>query len=169
MCFVLVVGWFALLCWGRVLEQSLAKGWEMSRLSFLKVLFLFLREYPGKLQKRSMKHKSSLQKACDWPMTIEELALVISSRSYFTARRAKIESKFVSELKSAWKIEEKKIVTHLKLESKQFFMYSQVRKHVKGWVLQGQHPSATDPWSMKYNKSQVENPNSNKDKSKLRQ
>lgn len=75
----------------------------MSRLSFLKVLFLFLREYPGKLQKRSMKRKSSLQEACDWPMTIQELALVISPRSYFIARRAKTESKFVSELKSAWK------------------------------------------------------------------
>lgn len=55
-----------------------------------------------------MKHKNSLQKACHWPMTIEELALVISSRSYFTARRAKTESKFVSELKSAWKNKRKK-------------------------------------------------------------
>lgn len=42
----------------------------MSRLSLFKVLFLFLREYPGKLQKRSMKRKSSLQEARDWPMTI---------------------------------------------------------------------------------------------------
>lgn len=29
--------------------------------------------------------------------------MVVSSRSYFTARRAKTESKFVSKLKSAWK------------------------------------------------------------------
>lgn len=86
-------------------------------------VFVF-KKYPGKLQKRSMKRKSSLQEACDWPMTIQELALVISPRSYFTARRAKTESKFVSELKSARKNRrKKKIATHLKLESKQFYVF----------------------------------------------